>query len=164
MNRKQSGLFLYITVLIGLFLLPFAIYKRSFKDWIVVYLVSCIGNYFSDRLLVSKGYLKYKVRPFKDKFAIHLPFDFIQYPLLLLYFNQWTLNSKPAGILLKAFVVIIPQILIETFAEKKTDLITWRKGWTWRQSFISMFIKFMLCRLIIGMVRKMNTKKVSTLT
>lgn len=164
MNRKQSGLFLYVTAIIGLFLLPFAIYKRSFKDWLIVYLVSCIGNYFSDRMLVSKGCLKYKVRPFKNKLAIHLPFDFIQYPLLLLYFNQWTLNSKPAGIIGKAILVIIPQILIETFAEKKTELITWRKGWTWGHSFVSMFIKFMLCRLIIGLVRKMNTGRVSTLT
>ncbi|MEB1810192.1 MAG: hypothetical protein LPK26_23305 [Bacillaceae bacterium] len=162
MNRKQERTFLSIITLISLSLLPFAIVKRSFKDWIIVFLVSCIGNAFADRLLVSKGYLKYKVRPFKTNFAIHFPFDFIHYPLLLLYYNQWTLNSRPLGIVLKLFPFIVPQTIIETIVEKKTDLITWRKGYTWYHSFGSLFIKFLLCRCIIALIRKINTEKLST--
>ncbi|OLO28077.1 hypothetical protein BTR23_18355 [Alkalihalophilus pseudofirmus] len=34
---------------------------------------------------------------------ILLPFDFILYPLMLLYYNQWTLNSKPTGVFLTLF-------------------------------------------------------------
>ncbi|MFC0560121.1 CBO0543 family protein [Halalkalibacter alkalisediminis] len=159
MERGIERSFLLITTFIGVVLLPFAIGKRPLKDWIIVYLVSCIGNSFADRLLVSKGYLKYKVRPFRKKLSIHLPFDYILYPLFLLYFNQWTLNSKPSAIILKLFAMTIPQVIIETIAAKKTDLITWKKGWGWQQSFVSLAIKFLMCRTIIACIRILNKKE-----
>lgn len=152
--------FLIFTTIIGLVLLPFAIIKRSFKDWLIVYLVSIIGNYFADKYLVSKGYLKYKKKPFR-KTAIHLPFDFIHYPLMLLYYNQWTLNSSLTGIIMKLFPFVIPQILVETIAAKKTKLITWKKGWTWYHSFISLISKMLICRGIIATIRMINKGKIS---
>ncbi|GAA0338063.1 hypothetical protein GCM10008967_30430 [Bacillus carboniphilus] len=161
-KKKISAAFLIITTIICLTLLPFAIVKRSFKDWLIVYLVSLIGNSLADRYLVSKGYLKYNIRPLPKKFKIHLPFDYIQYPLMLLYYNQWTLNSKPIGIFLKLFPFIIPQVIVETIAERKTDLITWKKGWDWYHSFISLIIKFLVCRLIIASVRTKNKEDIST--
>ncbi|KAA0547044.1 hypothetical protein FZW96_13755 [Bacillus sp. BGMRC 2118] len=166
LRRKQkknlSTLFLVFTSITGLCLLPFAIYKRSFKDWVIVFLVSLIGNSLADRYLVSRGYLQYDIRPFPKKVKIHLPFDYIQYPLILLYYNQWTLNSGPLGIFLKLFPFVIPQVIIETIAAKKTHLITWNKGWTWLHSFISLMIKLLLCRFIIAMIRRLNHEKVST--
>lgn len=160
-QKKYSAAFLYFLTIVGVFLLPFAIFKRSFKDWIIVYLVSIIGNSWADRFLVSRGYLKYDIRPFKKSLKIHLPFDYVHYPLMLLYYNQWTLNSKPTGIVLKLFPFIIPQVLIETFAATKTDLITWRKGWNWQHSFISLAIKMLLCRGIISIIRIINNGKIS---
>ncbi|MBM6617868.1 CBO0543 family protein [Bacillus suaedaesalsae] len=166
MRRRQkvklSGSFLAITTIIGICLLPFAIYKRSFKDWLIVYLVSLIGNSLADRYLVSKGYLKYNIRPFPKNVKIHLPFDYIHYPILLLYYNQWTLNSRPLGIILKLFPFVIPQVIIETIAAKKTNLISWKKGWTWYHSFICLVIKLLLCRSIIAIIRMLSKEKVST--
>ncbi|MBM7660626.1 hypothetical protein JOC85_001398 [Bacillus mesophilus] len=160
MNKKRksniSKSFLLISTTICLILLPFAIVKRPFKDWVIVYLVSIIGNSMADRYLVSKGYLKYKIRPFPKKLKIHLPFDYIQYPLILLYYNQWTLNSSPIGLFFKIFPFVIPQVIIETIAAKKTDLITWKRGWSWYHSFISLVIKLVLCRGIIGLIRIIN--------
>ncbi|MGM0901878.1 MAG: CBO0543 family protein [Bacillota bacterium] len=164
MRRKKTILsitFLSISTIIALFLLPFAIIKRPLKDWIIVYLVSIIGNSLADRFLVSKGYLQYKIRPFSKKVKIHLPFDYIHYPLLLLYYNQWTLNSKPIGIILKLFPFVIPQVLVETIAAKKTKLITWRKGWSWYHSAISLAVKLFICRSIIAMIRVANKDKIS---
>lgn len=164
MRKKQKNSsvgFLYILTIIGIFLLPFAIVKRSFKDWVIVYLVSIIGNSMADRFLVSKGYLKYDIRPFKKSIKIHLPFDYVHYPLMLLYYNQWTLNSKPLGIILKLFPFLIPQVLVETFAAKKTNLITWRRGWNWQHSFISLVIKMLLCRGIISTIRMINNDDLS---
>ncbi|MBU9724245.1 MULTISPECIES: CBO0543 family protein [Bacillaceae] len=162
MARVFQKYFLTLTTLVSLSLLPFAIVKRSFKDWIIVFLVSILGNSMADRYLVSRGFLKYKVRPLPDKFGIHLPFDFIHYPLLLLYFNQWTLNSKPLGMILKLLLMVTPQVAIETYAAEKTNLITWRKGWSWKHSFVSMMIKFLLCRLIIAGIRVINKRSIST--
>jgi hypothetical protein len=122
-----------------------------------------ISNSISDKYLVSKGYLKYNIRPFRKSFKTHLPFDYVIYPLLLLYYNQWTLHSKPTGILLKPCAFVIPQVIIETIAEKKTDLITWRKGWSWYHSFITLFAKMLVCRLIIGLIRKVNKDNLSLL-
>lgn len=161
MKKNFSVIFLSSSTIIGLFLLPFAIVKRPFKDWIIVYLVSIMGNSLSDRYLVSKGYLKYQIRPLPKKFSIHLPFDFVHYPLSLLYYNQWTLNSKPMGIILKLFPFVIPQVITETIAAKKTNLITWKKGWNWYHSFISLVIKLLLCRSIIAIIRKINKDEIS---
>ncbi|GAE24555.1 hypothetical protein JCM9140_493 [Halalkalibacter wakoensis JCM 9140] len=161
MNRVEERLFLYVTSVVAAVLLPFAIIKKPLKDWIIVYLVSCIGNSYADRFLVSKGYLEYKVKPFSKKVPIHLPFDFLIYPLLLLYFNQWTLHSKPAGLLGKLFILVIPQVIIETIAEKKTNLISWKNGWSGTHSFISLLVKFLMCRFIISIIRKVNTKQLS---
>ena len=164
MRRKRSAVsvaFLILTTLAGIVLLPFAIVKRSFKDWLIVYLVGVLGNSLADRYLVSKGYLRYNIRPYKGKFKIHLPFDYIHYPLMLLYYNQWTLNSKPSGIFLKLFPFVIPQIIFETIAEKKTKLISWRKGWSWYHSLISLVIKLLLCRGTIALVRIINNDRIS---
>ncbi|RSD28987.1 CBO0543 family protein [Mesobacillus subterraneus] len=161
MQKKELPYyFLIFTTITGLILLPFAIVKRPFKDWIIVYLVSFIGNYFADQYLVSKGYLKYKEKLF-PKYKIHLPFDFIHYPLMLLYYNQWTLNSNFAGMILKLFPFLIPQIALETLAAKSTRLITWRKGWTWYHSLISLLFKLLICRSIIGLIRVINKRNIS---
>lgn len=161
MNRKNAPYyFLIVSSITGLVLLPFAIVKRSFKDWVIVYLVSVLGNTFADKLLVSKGFLRYK-KKFLNQFAIHFPFDFIHYPLMLLYYNQWTLNSRPIGIILKVLPIAIPQILVETFAAKKSNLITWKKGWTWYHSLISVILKMWVCRSIIALIRTINNGKIS---
>ncbi|GAE35520.1 CBO0543 family protein [Halalkalibacter akibai] len=159
MNRISDRFILRILTIVATILLPFAIIKRPLKDWIIVYIVSCVGNSMADHYLVSKGYLKYKVRPMSKRFSIHLPFDYVHYPLLLLYYNQWTLNSKPIGLFFKLFPFIIPQTIIETIAEKRTDLITWKKGWSWKHSAIGMLIKFLVCRSIIATIRVMNKKE-----
>ncbi|MCK0471012.1 CBO0543 family protein [Halalkalibacter sp. APA_J-10(15)] len=161
MSKKQEQSFLFIITVISIVFLPFAIIKRSFKDWIIVYLVSVIGNSFIDRYLVSKGYLGYNVRPFKKLFSIHFPFDFIHYPLMLLYYNQWTLHNKPFISILKLFPFIIPLVIVETWAAKKSHLINWKKGWTWYHSLCSLAIKFLLCRSIIATIRVVNNGSVS---
>ncbi len=159
-ESKASTYFLIATTITGLLLLPFAIVKRSFKDWIIVYLVSIIGNYFPDKYLVSRGYISYQQK-FFPKLQVHFPFDFIHYPLILLYYNQWTLNSKPTGIFFKLFPFVIPQIIIETIAEKNTKLITWKKGYSWYHSLISMIIKLVVCRSIIASIRTLNKGDIS---
>lgn len=160
-SPRASVMILTFITLIGVILLPFAIVKRSFKDWLIVFLVSVIGNSMVDRYLVSQGYLNYHIRPLKEKVKIHIPFDYIHYPLMLLYYNQWTLNSRPAGLILKLFPFVIPQVIIETLAERNTDLITWRNGWNWYHSFISLIIKLLLCRGIIAIVRVINNDRIS---
>ncbi|WP_018664836.1 CBO0543 family protein [Heyndrickxia acidiproducens] len=160
MIRKASTNSVLLTLLtaVPLLLLPFAIFKRPLKDWVIIYLVSIIGNSFLDKYLVSKRYLKYPVRPLAKIFKIHLPFDFIHYPLMLLYYNQWTLNSKPAGFILKLLSLVIPQVIFEMIAAKKTRLIVWNKGWSWQHSLLSLISKLLLCRGIIAIIRFFNNK------
>jgi hypothetical protein len=159
-KSKISSNFLLVTTISGIVILPFAIIKRPLKDWIIVYIVSILENYFADYYLVSRGYLKYKKKLF-PRLKVHLPFDFVHYPLILLYYNQWTLNSKPIGLILKLFPFVIPLIFIETISAKYTKLITWKKGWSWHHSMISVMVKMLLCRSIIAMIRKLNTGKLS---
>lgn len=44
MKRKHQVTLLSLITAIGIALMPFAIVKRSFKDWIIVYLASAAGN------------------------------------------------------------------------------------------------------------------------
>jgi hypothetical protein len=80
---------------------------------------------------------------------------------MLLYYNQWTLNSKPLEIILKLFPFVIPQTIIETIASKKTNLIKWKNGWTWYHSLISLMVKLLICRSIIAIIRIINNGKIS---
>ncbi|GAE36698.1 CBO0543 family protein [Halalkalibacter akibai] len=150
MKEKGEYFFLVITTITGLTLLPFAIFKRLFKDWIIVYLVSATENFLTDEYLTSRGFLSYNKKLF-PWLKGHLPFDLILFPLLILYYNQWTLNNKPVGAFLKLFPFAIPLILIEAVAEKKTNLISWKKGWSWYHS--------LLCRTFIAFIKMINNRR-----
>ena len=65
------------------------------------------------------------------------------------------------GFFLKLFPFIIPQVAIETIAARKTELITWGKGWSWYHSVLSLMGKLLLCRLIISLIRLVNNKDLS---
>ncbi|MGM0847028.1 MAG: hypothetical protein ACQEUT_18885 [Bacillota bacterium] len=71
------------------------------------------------------------------------------------------MNSKPSGILLKLLPFVIPQVIVESIAERKTDLIPWKKGWTGYHTFLSLSVKLLICRGIISLVRIINNQTLS---
>ncbi|MGD6967520.1 hypothetical protein ACQCVP_13905 [Rossellomorea vietnamensis] len=60
-------------------------YQTIFQELLIMYLVSVIGHSTIDRYLVTQGYLRYNILTLSEKVSIHLPFDYIHYPLMLLY-------------------------------------------------------------------------------
>jgi hypothetical protein len=79
---------------------------------------------------------------------------------MLLYYKQWTFNSKPLGIILKLFPFVIPQTIIETIAAKKTNPIKWKKGLACYHSLIGLMLNLLICRAIIAMIRTINNAPV----
>jgi hypothetical protein len=69
-------------------------------------------------------------------------------------------RDKPCAIFYKLLSLIIPFFLIEFWAEKKTGLIRWKKGWNWYHTLIGIMFKSLATRLFIGIVRKISKNQV----
>lgn len=127
--------------------------KPPFKDWVIVYLLTGFFSGIVDRILIAKNLLQYPVRFLPNFFNIHIIFDYVLCPTISVMYNQLTYKSKPMGIFLKIFLFNVPQVLIENWAEGKTNLIKWSKKWRWYHTFSTMTIKYLMIRLLMGLIR-----------
>jgi len=145
-------------LLIGnlLILLPVLFRKPPIKDWIFVYLYNAVTNGLIDMLLTSYKVIRYPVRFLPNLFNIHILFDFLIYPTFTVCYNQLTKKDKPFVVLYKLILFTIPFLFIEIWAERKTKLIKWKKGWKWYHTYFSIILKSLLTRSIIEALRKMK--------
>jgi hypothetical protein len=149
----QVTLFLNILIIIPLFLR-----KRPFKDWIIVYLFNAFTNAIADNVLSKKKIVKYPVNLFPKIFDTHVLFDYFLYPTFTILYNQWTMKDKIFPTIFKLFLMATPAFFIEFLAERKTDLVDWSKKWKWYHSYLSIILKSLSTRLIIGIVRWVEEK------
>ncbi|MFC0273516.1 CBO0543 family protein [Metabacillus herbersteinensis] len=133
--------------------------KPPVKDWLIIFLIKGYISSILDKLLVRKGYIDYPVKLFKS-FDISFIFDYLLFPVTCVYFNQFTKASTLPGIIAKLFAFSIPMAIIEHILEKKTKLISFKKGWNTYRSFITVNITFILVRILIGVIRKADNTPV----
>lgn len=139
---------------LGIGLLTLVLRKPPIKDWLLVYLWNAVTNGIIDKIVVSYNTVKYPTRLLPKIFKINFLFDYLLYPTMTVIFNQLTeKDHKPFIIFIKLFCFTIPMILVELWAERKTGLIKFKKGWKWYHSFISLNVKSLVTRLWIGWVR-----------
>ncbi|MCM3362412.1 CBO0543 family protein [Niallia sp. MER TA 168] len=139
-----------------LILLPILYRKPPIRDWIIVFVYNGITNGIVDMILTSRKVIRYPVRFLPKKFRIHILFDFLIYPTFTVFYNQLTKRDKPFAVFYKLILFTIPFYFIELWAERKTKLIEWKKGWRWYYSFLSIILKSLLTRLVIETLRKLN--------
>lgn len=160
MRKKAPKNLLLIALIINIFLLrPLLIRKTPVKDWVIVYLFNAATNGLIDNILVRNKIVKYPVRLFPKVFDTHVLFDFFLYPTFTVWYNQLTHKDKIFPIIYKLFFITIPPFLLELWAEKKTNLIKWNKGWKWYHSFFGFILKSLVTRTVIEIVRKLDNKK-----
>lgn len=159
-NKTVDTFILRSLLVFGTGLLVMVLRKPPIKEWLLVFLFNASTNGLLDKLIVSyNNKLKYPTRLLPKIFKINILFDYLLYPTLTIVYNQLTAHDKPLKIFLKLFYFTIPVILVEFWAEQKTGLIKFRRGWKWYHSFLSLTIKSLFTRLIIGWVRKVGNKQ-----
>lgn len=158
-NNKFERNVLISFFILSVGLLPFLLKKPPIKDWLLAFFMNAYSNVILDRLFVHSHFLEYPVRLMPRKFKVNLLFDQLIYPTISIIINQVTKMDKPFTILAKMTSILIPVFLVEFFAERKTNLINWKKGWRWYHSLTSMFVKSLVNRLLIGGIRKIAGKQ-----
>ncbi|MDE5414303.1 CBO0543 family protein [Alkalihalobacterium chitinilyticum] len=159
-NKKLDKFILGTLFVVGIGLLPLALRKRPIKDWLLVFLWNAATNGIIDNFVVTYNTVKYPTRLLPKVFKINILFDFLLYPTMTMFYNQFTeKDNKPLTIFLKLLCFTIPMILIELWAERNTGLIKFKRSWKWYHSFISLNVKSLVTRLWIGLVRKMEEKQ-----
>lgn len=156
-KTEKVFLILLFPLSLGIFFL--SLRKPPIKDWLLVYFFNAATNAILDKLLVSYNKVKYPIRLLPKIFETHILFDYILYPTATILYNQMTYKDNPVKIFLKLFYFSIPLLLIEYWAERKTNLIKWKKGWNWHHSFLSITAKSFLTRSLISLVRKTSKKQ-----
>lgn len=132
--------------------------KPPIKDSLLIFLMKSYIATILDNLLVKKGYLKYPVNLFKS-FDISVLFSYLIFPISCIYYNQVTRNSGIIGIIFKSILFSAPSTAAESWLEKNTKLIKYKKSWTSLHSFVSIVATFIFVRLLMGLVRKTAEKQ-----
>ncbi|MCT9852633.1 hypothetical protein P2R64_12175 [Priestia megaterium] len=158
MKNKFEKRFLRVLFILTLSALPFLFRKHPMKDSMLTFLLNGYTNGIVDRFVVNHKLIRYPVRYFRKEFKIHVLFDFLLYPTVSVIINQLTKNDKPLVVIYKILLFIFPMFFIELWAERKTNLITWRRSWKWYHTLLTLTVKSVLNRLMIGAIRVLDEK------
>ncbi|MED4268573.1 CBO0543 family protein [Priestia megaterium] len=158
MKNKFEKRFLRVLFILALSALPFLFRKPPMKESMLTFLLNGYTNGIVDRFVVNHKLIRYPVRYFRKEFKIHVLFDFLLYPTVSVIINQLTKNDKPLVVIYKILLFIFPMFFIELWAERKTNLITWRRSWKWYHTLLTLTVKSVLNRLMIGVIRVLDEK------
>jgi hypothetical protein len=154
-GRKFAELFLIIFFICNIaILIPVIIRKPPVKDWLIVYFFNAATNFIADSFLSAHKIVNYPVRFLPKVFKTHILFDFLIYPTFSIIYNQMTERDRPFAIFYKLVLFSFPMFMIEFWAERRTSLIEWRKGWKWYHTVSSVIVKSLLTRSFIGLIRR----------
>ncbi|WP_235848911.1 MULTISPECIES: CBO0543 family protein [Bacillaceae] len=160
MKGKHFGVsFLILSIMIVIGGLPIILRRGQIRDWALVYLFNAATNVFIDKIVTKYKVVKYPVRLLPKIFKTNIAFDYFVYPFITILYNQLTYKDNLLMIIYKVFLVAFPMLLIELWAEKKTSLIKWGKGWNWYHTYFSIIIKSLITRWVIREIREMAKRE-----
>ncbi|WP_053362288.1 CBO0543 family protein [Bacillus sp. FJAT-27251] len=158
--RKADKNFLHTFLILNLLaIFPILLRKPPLKDWLLVFLFDAFTNGLADRFIVAHNFVSYNVRLLPKVFKTHVLFDYLISPTFTVLFNQFTAKDRPAKIVIKLVLLLIPLSSFEFLAVKYTRLITWKPGWKWYYSFVTLTLKSLIIRAAIGLVRRIDSKE-----
>ncbi|MFP5114179.1 CBO0543 family protein [Bacillaceae bacterium C204] len=132
--------------------------KPPIKDWLLIFLLKSYIATILDNLLVKKGYIKYPVNLFKT-FDISVLFSYLIFPISCIYYNQVTKNSSIFGIIGKCILFTLPSTLVESWLERNTKLVKYKKSWTSLHSFVSIGFTFLIVRALMALIGRTAEKQ-----
>lgn len=155
MKRRQAdNSFLRTLLVLNLIaIIPVVLRKPPLKDWLLVYFFDALTNGIADRFLVANKLVSYPTRFLPKVFKTHILFNYLIHPTFSILFNQFTQRDQPSKILFKLILLLFPLSSFEYWAAKNTSLIRWKSGWKWYSSFVTLTIKSLITRIMIGLVR-----------
>lgn len=156
-NKFEVKFLRNLLILNLIVIIPVMLRKPPIKDWVIVYSLNAVTNSIIDSCLVAKGMLEYPVRFLPKAFKNHILFDSLVYPTFSV------IKDKPVVMLLKLICFTIPFSIFEYWADRKTNLIRWKKNWGFHHTFFSITIKSFVTRLVIGIIRRISNKEKTTL-
>jgi hypothetical protein len=158
LSRNLEKTILKAILVLGTFSFFQLLRKPPVKDWLLIFFLKSYIASILDTLLVKKGYLKYPVSLSKT-FDISVLFSYLIFPVTCIYFNQATKNSGPLSTLWKLFLFTAPSTIVESWLEKNTKLIRYKKNWTSYHSFFSIGATFLAVKWLMAVIRKLANKQ-----
>lgn len=157
MNRKFEKGILRFLLVFGLVSFIKLIRKPPVMEWLIVFFLKGYIASILDKFVVTKNAITYPVKLFKN-FNISFLFDYILFPIACVYYNQVTKNSKITGILAKLLLFSGSITIVETWLERETDLVKYKKDWDWFKTLISLSLTFLVVRIVMGFIRIFSKK------
>lgn len=143
---------LKVLVLILVVFTPVSMIGRDYRKWLLSFLLNSYANIFIAPILAAKGYLKYPTRLLPSIYKSSIIYDYFCCSLITSWFCRATIKDNWKIALWKVWLFAIPQAGLEYWLEKNTQLIKYKRGWTWVHSLITIAMaKYFIRTLIIGM-------------
>jgi hypothetical protein len=156
MNDKKI---LKIITVLGLSGWAFLFKKGPIKDWFLVYLFKTLITTMIDGPVVKKRLVTYPYRYFSKYFDTNIIFDYVLFPLLCVFYSQFTYKLKLGKTILSVFLFSVPMTVIEVLLERYTRLVKFGKGWRWFHTLLVLTGTFWSSRLFIALIRFLNRKR-----
>lgn len=151
-NRFELN-FLRVLLVFGILAFFNLMRKPPIKDWLIVFFLKSYIATFFDTIFVKKGYIEYPVNLFKG-FNISVIFSYLIFPITCVYFNVVTKKASVMDIIFKSFLFSVPMTIAETWLERTTQLISYKKSWNWIHSLVSITSTFLLVRFAMELIRQ----------
>ncbi|MBT2639762.1 CBO0543 family protein [Bacillus sp. ISL-39] len=132
--------------------------KGDVKDWFLIFFIKTFVSTIFDGPIVKRKYVKYPHRYLPKLFDSNIVFLYILFPLACVMYNQFTYKMQPVKEVLSVFLFSGPMTVLEHWLEKKTNLVTYRKGWNSFITFSVLSFTFFLVNRTIKLIRMIDHK------
>lgn len=156
MNDKKI---LKIITVLGISGWAFLFKKGPIKDWFLVYLFKAFITTMIDGPVVKKKLVSYPYRYFSKFFETNIIFDYVIFPLLCVFYSQFTYKLKPLKIISSVFLFSIPMTIIQWWLEKYTRLVKYGKNWSSLHTLSVLTVTFWSSRIFIATIRFLNRRR-----
>lgn len=153
MNEKKI---LKIITILGISGWAFLFKKGPIKDWFLVYLFKTLITTMIDGPVVKKRLVTYPYRYFAKYFDTNIIFDYVIFPLLCVFYSQFTYKLKLVKTILSVFIFSLPMTVIQGWLEKNTRLVKYSRNWSWFHTLLVLTATFWSSRLFIALLRYLN--------
>jgi hypothetical protein len=147
-NKKREDTILTVSCIVVMLLIFKYVPRHKMREAHVSFLFQQSMTWFFGLLVVEKGLIKYPYRTFfKKSNKTSFAFEFFIYPAITILFNLYYPEKRSCiSKIIYVFSYSGVITLIETFTEKYTDLIEYKK-WNRYWSFITLSCTYYVSRL-----------------
>jgi hypothetical protein len=150
--------FLKLLIIFGLISIPFSIQGKNYKNWLMVFLFNGYCNSFVAPILAKKNYLQYPVRILPKFYKSSIIYDYCLCSLVSVWYCRSTKNDNWIKAFFKVWLFSLPQAIVEKWLEKHTQLIKYKKGWTWVHSLVTISTAKLVIRSILFLTNWLDKK------